>query len=122
MTRQFVTLYAIAHGERLDQGRSGLATAVDGIVGAPDDSGMLEVIVDAGSHEEALARVRDAIAAAGLEERFTFPAETGTQYEAPGRRSPVDDLPTEAEPPHLERGSPRPNEPGPYDPPGPEIP
>jgi hypothetical protein len=66
----------------------------------------------AGSRNEALARVRDAIAA---NERFTFPETTGTGHAPPGRRgAPPDEQPPD-EPPHLERGSPREARPAPSD-------
>jgi hypothetical protein len=123
MDRHLVTLHALAGGERAEEGRSQLAQVLDADVGAPDEGGMLELEVSAPSRERALERVRDAIAAAGLEERFTFPAQTGTDFDPPGRRAaPPDERPDEEEPPHLERGSPREDEPAPYDPPPPEVP
>jgi hypothetical protein len=91
-------------GPRRD--RSQLAQVLDADVGAPDEGGMLELEVSAPSRETAPERVRDAIAAAGLEERFTFPAQTGTDFDPLGRR---------AAPPHED-------EPAPYDPPPPEVP
>lgn len=94
MERHLVTLHALAGGERVEEGLSRLAEALDGAVGRPDAGGMLEVEVTARSREEALERVRDALAAAGLEERFTFPAQTGTDYDPPGRRAtPPDERP-----------------------------
>lgn len=118
MPAQFLTLHALATGERLEQARSRLAAELGGTVGAPDKGGMIEIEVDAHSHDEALRRVRDAIGAIGLDEHFTFPAQTGTAYRPPGRRAPApDEQPSDDEPPHLTRGSPRSDEPEPGDPP-----
>ncbi len=52
---------------------------------------MLDVEVDAPSREEALARVRDALAATGADEWLTFPATTGTGYEPPRGRADAPD-------------------------------
>ena len=46
----------------------------DGTVGALDAAGMVEIELAAPSREAAIERVRDAIAAIGGEERFTFAA------------------------------------------------
>ena len=57
------------------------------------------------------------IAEMGLDQHFTFPSTTGTDYHPPGRRGvPADERPPEDEPPHLQLGSPHENEPAPYDP------
>ncbi len=122
MERHLVTLHALSPGERTEEARSELAEALGATVGAPDAGGMLEVAVTASSREEALERVRDALAATGFEERFTFPAQTGSDYEPPGRRAAAPDERPPEEPPHLQRGSPREDEPAPYEPPPPEVP
>jgi hypothetical protein len=83
------------------------------------------VRVEASSRETALQRVADALAALGVEQHFTFPSTTGTDYRPPGRRGvPVDERPPgdDEEPPHLQGGSPHDNEPSPYDPPPREVP
>jgi hypothetical protein len=49
---------------------------------------MLEIEVSARTREDALARVRDAVAAIGAEERFTFASTTGTEHTPSGRRAP----------------------------------
>jgi hypothetical protein len=51
----------------------------------------------------------------------------GMTEEPPSRDEDVPEPPNELEgpepePPHLQRGSPHPNEPEPYDPPNPEVP
>lgn len=116
--RQLVTVLAEGAGERLAAARDALDAALtDGSVGHPDAGGMLEVEIRAASHEEALARVRDAIAAAGVDDHFTFPATTGTEYRPPGDRAGAIH-PEVPEPPHLERGGAREGEPAPEDPPG----
>ncbi len=106
MERQLITLYALDRG-RAHESLPDLARALEGgSVGALDSAGMVEVELSADSRDDALARVRDAIAAIGAEERFTFPETTGTAHAPPGRRgADPDDLPP-GEPPHLERGSP----------------
>src|SRR5215217_3673308 len=66
----------------------------------PDEAGMVEVELSAASRDEALERVRDAVAAAGAEEGLTFPETTGTRYEPPGHRAAPPDERPEPEPPH----------------------
>jgi hypothetical protein len=113
--RHLITLYALDR-ERAEEALPALARALDGgTVGLPDEGGMVEVELSAGSREEALERVRDAIAAAGAEEGLTFPETTGTGYEPPGGRAAAPDEQPEPEPPHLERGSPREEGPAPSD-------
>jgi len=86
-SRQMVTLYTERSGESLATARSALDAALPtGRVGQPDDSGMLDVEVVAGSREEALAAVRDAIASAGVDDHFTFPETTGTHYRLESER------------------------------------
>jgi hypothetical protein len=106
-----------------EETRAELARSLDAEVGAPDEGGLFDLRVEAGSREAALERVIDALAAAGLDQHFTFPPTTGTDYVPPGRRGvPADERPTEDEPPHLQGGSPHENEPAPYDPPPKEVP
>ena len=91
-------------------------------VGAPDE-GLFDLRVEADSREEALQRVADVLAELGVEQHFTFPSTTGTDYHPPGQRGvPVDERPSEDEPPHLQGGSPHENEPDPYDPPSKDVP
>lgn len=117
--RQLVTLHAESEGERLQEALEALGRALPGgTVGAPDDTGLLEIELTAGSHEEALGQVRDAMAAAGVDDHFTFPSTTGTEYRPPWRRAPQDQPAGEPEPPHLERGGARESRPDPQDPPG----
>jgi len=118
-----VTLVEIGEG-LTETGRAALARQIECAlaVGASDD-GLFDVEVEAGSREEALAKVRDAIAALGIDERLTFPSTTGTEYTAPGRHAPPpDERPNPVEPPHLQRGSPHEDVPAPYDPPPPQVP
>jgi hypothetical protein len=118
MDRQLVTLYALDRA-RAEQVLPDLGRALDdGRVGTLDAAGMVEVEVAAVTREQALERVRDAIAATGAEERFTFPATTGTEHvpgaerdipqgtarERPGReRTSMDREPPRAEDPLLRR-------------------
>jgi hypothetical protein len=102
--------------------RAELARRLEAEVGAPDQ-GLFDLRVDAGTREEALQRVVDVLAEMGVEQHFTFPSTTGTDYRPPGRRgAPVDERPSEDEPPHLQGGSPHDNEPAPYDEPPRDIP
>ena len=102
--------------------RAELARRLHADVGAPDE-GLFDLRVEAGSREEALQRVADVLAEMGVEQHFTFPRTTGTDYHPPGHRGvPSDERPSEDEPPHLQGGSPHDNEPAPYDPPGRDVP
>lgn len=112
-------------GEGLgEQERSQLAAQLDeGAIGAVEDNGLVEVSVVAGSRDDAIAAVRDAIAAAGLEEHVTFPSTTGTHFHRQGERAAApNERPDPDEPPHLERGSPREDQPAPYDEPPRDVP
>jgi hypothetical protein len=103
--------------------RAELARSLQAEVGAPDEGGLFDLRVEADSREQALERVADALAALGVEQHFTFPSTTGTDYRPPGHRGvPVDERPSEDEPPHLQGGSPHDNEPDPYDPPPRDVP
>ena len=103
--------------------RAELARRLHADVGAPDE-GLFDLRVEAGSREEALQRVADVIAEMGVDQHFTFPSTTGTDYHPPGHRAPPpDEEPDDAdEPPHLQGGSPHDNEPAPYDPPAKDVP
>lgn len=82
MDRHAVTLYMLDR-TRAESVLEELTRALEGgVVGSPDDAGMVEVEVSAPDRADALRRVRDAIAAAGAEEHFTFPETTGTRYRA----------------------------------------
>ena len=103
--------------------RAELARTLQAEVGAPDEGGLFDLRVEADSREQALERVADALAALGVEQHFTFPSTTGTRYQPPGHRGvPVDERPSEDEPPHLQGGSPHDNEPAQYDPPPRDVP
>jgi hypothetical protein len=108
-----------------EETRAELARRLEADVGAPDpDAGVLfDVRLEADSREAALQRVADVLAELGVEQHFTFPSTTGTDYLPPGHRGvPVDERPDEDEPPHLQGGSPHENEPAPYDPPSKDVP
>jgi len=106
-----------------DGTRAELARRLHAEVGAPDPGGLFDLRVEADSREEALQRVADVLAEIGVEQHFTFPSTTGTDYHPPGRRGvPSDERPSEDEPPHLQGGSPHDNEPAPYDPPSKDVP
>jgi hypothetical protein len=100
-----------------------LARSLGAEVGAPDEGGMFDLRLEADSREAALQRVADEVAAAGLDQHFTFPANTGTDFRPPGHRGvPHDERPPDDEPPHLQMSSPHENEPAPYDPPPKDVP
>ncbi len=105
-----------------EETRAELARTLEAEVGAPDQ-GLFDLRVEADSREEALQRVVDALAALGVDQHFTFPSTTGTDYHPPGQRGvPVDERPDDDEPPHLQGGSPHDNEPAPYDEPPRDVP
>jgi hypothetical protein len=103
--------------------RAELARRLQAEVGAPDQ-GLFDLRLEADSREEALQRVVDVLAELGVEDHFTFPSTTGTDFHPPGRRGvPADERPDDDdEPPHLQGGSPHENEPAPYDPPPKDVP
>jgi hypothetical protein len=102
--------------------RAELARRLHAEVGAPDQ-GLFDLRVEADSREDALQRVADALAEMGVEQHFTFPSTTGTDWRPPGQRGvAADERPSEDEPPHLQGGSPHDNEPAPYDEPPRDIP
>jgi hypothetical protein len=103
--------------------RAELARRLEAEVGAPDEGALFDLRLEADSREQALKRVADVLAELGLDQHFTFPSTTGTDYHPPGRRGvPVDERPPEDEPPHLHGGSPHENEPAPFDPPPKQVP
>jgi hypothetical protein len=106
-----------------EETRAELARTLEADVGAPDQ-GLFDLRVEAGSREEALQRVADALAELGVEQHFTFPSTTGTDYHPPGHRGVAsDERPDDDdEPLHLQGGSPHDNEPTPYDEPPKEVP
>jgi hypothetical protein len=103
--------------------RAEIARRLEAVVGAPEQ-GLFDLQVEADSREEALKRVADVLAELGVDQHFTFPSTTGTDYHPPGQRAPApDEEPDDAdEPPHLQGGSPHENEPAPYDEPPKEVP
>ena len=107
-----------------EETRAELARALEADVGAPDEGGLFDLRLEADTREDALQRVADALAALGVEQHFTLPSTTGTRYQPPGHRGvPVDEEPDDdAEPPHLQGGSPHEDEPAPYDPPPRDVP
>jgi hypothetical protein len=111
VTTHQITLEILEPDEHTgDETRAELARMLHAEVGAPDEGGLFDLRVDADSREEALQRVVDVLAALGVEEHFTFPSTTGTNYRPPGQRgTPVDERPPE-------------DEPAPYDPPPEEVP
>jgi hypothetical protein len=106
-----------------EETRAEIARRLSAEVGAPDQ-GLFDVRVEADSREDALQRVVDVLAEMGVDQHFTFPSTTGTDYHPPGHRAPPpDEEPDDAdEPPHLQGGSPHDNEPAPYDPPPRDVP
>jgi hypothetical protein len=107
-----------------DDTRAELARRLEAEVGAPDEGTLFDVRVEADSREAALQRVADVLAEMGVDQHFTFPSTTGTDYHPPGQRAPApDEEPDDDdEPPHLQGGSPHDNEPAPYDEPPRDIP
>jgi hypothetical protein len=123
MTTHQITLETLDPDQHTgEETRAELARTLEADVGAPDQ-GLFDLRVEANSREEALQRVADALAALGVEQHFTFPSTTGTDYQPPGHRGvPADERPDDAEPPHLQLGSPHEDEPAPYDPPPRDVP
>jgi phosphoribosylformylglycinamidine (FGAM) synthase PurS component len=106
-----------------EETRAELARRLHAEVGALDEGVLFDLRVEADSREQAFQRVADALAELGVEQHFTFPPTTGTDYLPPGRRGlPHDERPPDEEPPHLQHGSPHEDEPAPYDPPPKEVP
>jgi hypothetical protein len=112
MSTHQITLEILDPDQHTGEGtRAELARSLEADVGAPDVGGLFDLRLEAESREQALQRVADALAALGVEQHFTFPSTTGTDYRPPGRRGvPADERPPgdDEEPPHLQRGSPHP--------------
>jgi hypothetical protein len=108
MTTHQITLETLDPDQHTGEDtRAELARSLQAEVGAPDEGGLFDLRVEADTREQALERVADALAALGVEQHFTFPSTTGTDYRPPGHRGvPVDERPSEDEPPHLQQGSP----------------
>jgi len=125
MTIHQITLEILDPDEHTgDETRAELARTLQADVGAPDEGGLFDLRVEADTREDALQRVADALAELGVEQHFTFPSTTGTDYRPPGRRGvPADERPDDDdEPPHLQGGSPHEDVPAPYDEPPKEVP
>jgi hypothetical protein len=124
MTTHQITLEILDPDQHTgDETRAELARTLEADVGAPDEGGLFDLRVEADSREQALQRVADALAALGVDQHFTFPSTTGTDYRPPGHRgAPHEEQPDEDEPPHLQGGSPHENIPDPYDEPPRDIP
>jgi hypothetical protein len=91
MDRNIVTLYQTDRSPHADELRSQLAEALGGgTVGAPDEAGMLEIEMTTASREEALRRVRDALAAVGGDDHFVFTEQTGTGFRPAEERARSD--------------------------------
>ena len=92
MTIHQITLEILEPDEHTGEGtRAELARMLHADVGAPDEGGLFDLRVEADSRDEALQRVADVIAALGVDQHFTFPSTTGTDYRPPGDRgAPVD--------------------------------
>lgn len=73
--RHTVMMLLMHHGTPRDQqARAQLKAALgpDAVVGESDDVGVFEVVLDAEDQEEALTRVWDAVAAAGVDDHIVF--------------------------------------------------
>lgn len=71
--RHVVNLLLTGRGERADRAREDLAGALAGAeIGEPDPGLIFEVRLDAGSQEEALEQVWNAIAAAGADDHVVM--------------------------------------------------
>ena len=71
MAAHQVTLHAIDAGPRADAARGEIARSLGGDVDAIGAGETMELEVDAGSREEALRTVADAISAAGADHLFS---------------------------------------------------
>lgn len=75
---------------RDQEAREQLAAALpDARVGVPDGLGVFEILLDAEDQEEALTRVRDAVAASGTDDHVAFLEHPNLpdHWRAQGRRS-----------------------------------
>jgi len=70
---QRVAMHMLRTDARSELARQALAEQLpDATVESPDDTGTFELAIDADDREAALARVWDAIAAAGVDDRIVF--------------------------------------------------
>src|SRR5688572_21667144 len=70
---QRVAMHMLRTDDRSERARQALAEQLpDATVEAPDETGTFELAIDADDREAALARVWDAIAAAGVDDRIAF--------------------------------------------------
>jgi hypothetical protein len=68
-----IAMQVLDRGAATDDAVGRLRSALDGAaVGDPDDTGIFTVEVPAGSQDAALARVWDAVAAAGADDHVAF--------------------------------------------------
>jgi hypothetical protein len=68
-----VALYSLEQGEARDLALVDLGKALPGAdIGEPDDVGIVEVSLEADSFDDALTKVWDAVAAAGVDDQLAF--------------------------------------------------
>jgi hypothetical protein len=68
-----VAMYVLERGVALEHALRDLDGVLEGgEVGRPDDTGILEVTVTATSFDDALTKVWDAVAAAGVDDQLAF--------------------------------------------------
>jgi hypothetical protein len=73
-----ISLHRTAAGERFDEALAALRNQLGArAVGDPDESGFFEVEVEADSWDAAVAKVRDAVAAAGADEAVELGEPSG---------------------------------------------
>jgi hypothetical protein len=71
--RHAIGLVLLDRGELADEALTRFVAALDGATASePDEVGAFEVSVQADSHEDALQRVWDAVAAAGADDHIAF--------------------------------------------------
>jgi hypothetical protein len=71
--RYAIGMVLLDRGALSDEARSRVVGALDGGTATePDETGAFEVSIECGSHEEALQRVWDAVAAAGADDHLAF--------------------------------------------------
>ena len=72
MAEHAVALQCLDRGPHCREARQRLGEAIGASVPEPDDVGIVEVMVDADDFESALARMWDAMAAAGADDHLVF--------------------------------------------------
>jgi hypothetical protein len=73
VSEHVVGMYMPERNEAAERARQDLANALGGAtVGAPDETGVFEIRLDADDQEQALQKVWDAIAAAGADDYIVF--------------------------------------------------